>query len=196
MPLSEGPHKEALLEALALEGEGQRRLLAGDADGARAALREAVAAYRRSWDLAPPGSYGRLIGMVKAGVIAGDGEEEARFARDAIEGDGGTSAPRAYALAVAALVLGDDAEATRAAQPLHRAGEAFARAAHAVDAVAAGDSDRVAAALRAIVSDFERRDEHLTGVPIADTALMLDGIWTRSGHPSALPASPLLPEHA
>jgi hypothetical protein len=193
MPLSEGPHKEALLEALALEGEGQRLLLAGDPDAAREALRRAVGRYRASWVLAPPGSYGRLIGMVKTAVIAGDGEEEARFARAAVEDDGGTSVPRAYALALAALVLGDDAAATRRAEAMRAGGDAFARTADAITAVAAGDADGVAAALSAIVADFEARDAHLTGVAIADTALMLDRVWTGRGHPSALPPSPLLP---
>jgi hypothetical protein len=42
----------------------------------------------------------------------------------------------------------------------------------------------------AIVADFEGRDEHLTGVPIADTALMLERL---AGGLASRPASPLLP---
>jgi hypothetical protein len=192
MPLSEGPHKDALLEALALEAEGQRLLLAGD-DGAPAALRRAVERYRASWELSPPGAYGRLIGMVKAALLAGDGEEEARYALGAVRDDGGASAPRAYVVAVSSLVGGDDAQAMRSADAMRPAGDAFARAADGIVAIVAGDAGAVTAALEAIVSDFEARDAHLTGVPIADTALMLDRVWTRRGNASALPASALLP---
>ena len=46
-------------------------------------------------------------------------------------------------------------------------GEAFARTADALGSLAAGDRAAYDAALRAIVADFEARDAHLTGVPIA-----------------------------
>ncbi|HSD77896.1 MAG TPA: hypothetical protein VLA98_10840 [Solirubrobacteraceae bacterium] len=194
MPLAEGPHKQALLEALELEADGQRLLLAGD-EAAAGALQRAVARYRASWELAPPASYGRLIGMLKAAVLAGGGEDEARYARAAVEDDGGASPPRAYALALAALVLGDDAAATAHAEGMRPGGDAFGRAADGIAAVAAGDADALGTTLAAIVADFEGRSDHLTGVPIADTALMLDRLWTRRGNASALPASPLLPGH-
>jgi hypothetical protein len=192
MTLSEGPHREALLEALELEGRGQRLLLDGDDDAADT-LRRAVERYRTSWELAPPASYGRLVGMLKAAVLAGNGEPEARYAVAACAGDEGPSATRAYALAIAALVLGDDAGAARQAAAMRAGDEAFGRAADGVAAIAAGDGAALTHALAAIVADFEARDEHLTGVPIADTALMLDRIWTRRGHGSALPKSPLVP---
>ena len=51
---------------------------------------------------------------------------------------------------------------------------------------------RYAAAVRAIVADFESRDEHLTGVPVADTALMLERLAEARGL-AAHPASALLP---
>jgi predicted CoA-binding protein len=74
-----------------------------------------------------------------------------------------------------------------------RAGsEAFGRAAEAVEALAAGDRARFAAAQRAIVTDFEGRETHLTGVPIADTALVLDRLAERRGL-AAHPESDLLP---
>jgi hypothetical protein len=183
---------ELLQEALALEAEGQRALLAGDKHAADA-LRAAAARYRASWELAPPGSYGRLIGTVKAAVIAGGGDDEARFARDAVRDHGGTSAPRAYVVAIASLVLGDDGQAARCAEAMRAAGEAFARAADGIAAIAHEDAPALAAALQAIVADFEARADHLTGVAIADTALMLDRLWMRRGHASALPPSALLP---
>ena len=48
------------------------------------------------------------------------------------------------------------------------------------------------AALRAIVADFESREQHVTGVPIADTALMAQRIAAGRGM-AVEPASPLLP---
>ena len=70
--------------------------------------------------------------------------------------------------------------------------EAFGRAAEAIDALAAGDGERYAAAVRAIVSDFEQRSEHLTGVAFADTALMLERLAEPLGL-AARPSSPVLP---
>jgi hypothetical protein len=58
--------------------------------------------------------------------------------------------------------------------------------------VADGDADRYASAVAGIVSDFEQRDEHLTGVAIADTALMLERIAAQRGM-AARPSSELLP---
>jgi hypothetical protein len=69
---------------------------------------------------------------------------------------------------------------------------AFGRAADAIAALAGGDGEGYAAAVRAIVADFEGRDEHLTGVPIADTALMLERLAASRGL-AAAPRSSLLP---
>ena len=106
----------------------------------------------------------------------------------------GTPTPPAWwALALAALADGDDAAARRAADGMLAGSEAFGRAAGAVAALARGDGAAYAAAEAAIVADFEARDEHLTGVPIADTALVLDRLAERRGM-AAHPRSPLLPE--
>ena len=70
-------HQEHLDAALAADGEAHRRLLAGDHDGARGALREAAARYRSSWEAAGPRAYGRLIGLLKASVLAGEADEAA-----------------------------------------------------------------------------------------------------------------------
>ena len=71
--------------------------------------------------------------------------------------------------------------------------EAFGRAAGAVAAIARRDRQAYAGMLAAIVADFEEREEHLTGVAIADTALVLDRLAERRGM-AAHPRSPLLPE--
>jgi hypothetical protein len=182
-------HAELLREAMEVEGRAHRVLLAGGDAGGE--LRAAAALYRASWEAAPPASYGRLIGMLKAAVIAGDAGEEALYARGSL-GDEVDSAPASYALAIAALVEGDDAEAEAAAAGMRGGSPAMVRAADAIAALASGDREAYGDAIRAIVEDFEGRGEHLTGVPIADTALMLERLAAARGMASG-PRSPLLP---
>lgn len=215
--MAPGPHLDLLLEAIAVEGEGQRALLAGEEESGRAQMRAASRLYRESWELAPPGSYGRLIGMLKAAVIAAGPEaiaeagqagaaggpvpagdapgrdlrEQATYAREQV-GDPGESAPAHYALAIAALLLGEDEEAVAAAQGMHSGSAAFIGAAVAIEALGGRQRDAYAKAIAAIVADFESRETHLTGVPIADTALMLQRLAAPRGLHCA-PVSPLLP---
>ena len=185
-----GPHVEEMEAAVRMDGDGFRALLSGDPVGGRASLRDAVAHYRASWELAPPRSFGRLVGMLKAAVIAGDAADAAAYARSAVaEAD---SPPSAYVLAIAALVEGDDAAATEYAAVMHSGSDAFGRAAAAIEALAARDGEAYAAAVRAIVADFEGRSEHLTGVPVADTALMLETLAEPRGL-AVHPDSALLP---
>ena len=189
MPLAEGVHADLLREAIATEGRGHAALLAGEP--AADALQAAAALYRQSWEVAPPASFGRLIGMLKAAVLAGDAVEAARYARAAL-GPSVESAPAGYALALAALVEADDAAAAGAVAHMRNGSPAMVRAADAIAALAASDADAYGEALRAIVADFEGREEHLTGVAIADTALMLE----RLAAPRAMVcgvSSPLLP---
>jgi hypothetical protein len=178
-------------EAVATEADGHRALLSGDDDAGRELMRRAAALYRESWEAAGPRAFGRLIGMQKAAVIAGGASEEAHYARGELAPDG-DSPPSWYALAIAALVEGDDDLARRAAEGMREGPDAFVRAADAIAALADRDANRYAAAVAAIVNDFEQRDEHLTGVPIADTALMLERIAAERGM-AARPASELLP---
>jgi hypothetical protein len=191
MPLSEGAHSNLMCEAIEAEARGQRALLAGEQAAAVERLRAAAELYRSSWEAAPPGSYGRLIGMIKAAVIAGDATAEADYVREQLA-SGADSPPGCYALAIAALVAGDDGAAAAAAAGMRGSSPAMERAADAIAALAARDADAYGAAVAAIVTDFEARDEHLTGVPIADTALMLERLATARGM-AAGAASPLLP---
>ena len=185
-----GPHVEEMEAAIRADGEGLRALLDGDPERARERLGEAVARYRASWELAPPRSFGRLVGMLKAAVIAGDAGEAAAYAREQVgEAD---SPPSSYILAIAALVEDDDAAALAAAVGMRAGSAAFGRAADAIEALADGDAEAYGAAARAIVADFEGREEHLTGVPVADTALMLERLAEPRGL-AAHPASALLP---
>ena len=163
-----------------------------DREQAAAKMGSAARLYRESWEAAPPRSYGRLVGMLKAAVLAGDAEEEARYARVQLGDDDADSPASWYVLAIAALVEGDDSLAERAAAGMEEGSEAFVHAARAVRGLARTDRDEYAAAVGAIVDDFEARDAHLTGVAIADTALMLEQFADRRGM-AAAPESALLP---
>lgn len=174
--------------AVAAEAEGQRGLLAGQ--DAAASFEEAARLYRRSWEVAPPGAYGRLVGMLKAAIIAGEGEEFAAYALGQLSGAEGPTA--AYARALAALLTQDDAGAADAAAQMRAGGDAFARAADGLEALAHGDGAAYARAVAAVVADFEGRELHLTGVPFADTALMLERLAEPRGL-AAHPRSALLP---
>jgi hypothetical protein len=191
MPLLEGPHLDLLREAIAVEGRGHEALLAGDLVTGGEKLRRASQLYRKSWELAPPASYGRLIGMLKAAVIAGDGSFAAVYARTQLP-DPVETAPASYALAIAALVTRDDTTARSASAGMRTGSPAFVRAAVAIDALVQHDANQYAGAVGAIVADFEGRDEHLTGVAIADTALMLERLAEPRGL-ACRPVSPLLP---
>lgn len=184
------------------EGEGYRHMLLGRRDEGRAALRRAAGAYRASWDVAPPRSFGRLVASLKTTIIAGDAHEAREVAawvraeleaaaRDADEPcDSPTSC---YALAVAALVEGDVETAAVATMGMRGGGDpAFGRAADALAALARADTAVYRTALGAIVVDFEARKEHLTGVRVADTALMVEVIAADRGM-AARPASDLMP---
>jgi hypothetical protein len=184
-------HLELMREAMELEAQAQRALLAGDDAGGRAGMRAAAERWAASWDAAPPRAFGRLVGMVKAAVVAGEPDDAARRAREEI-GDEADSPTSWYALAIAALVEDDDGAARRAADEMRAGGEAFERAAGALAALADRDADRYRAAVEGIVEDFEARDRHLTGVAIADTALMLERLAERRGI-AARPPSALLP---
>jgi len=191
MPMSDGPHLDLLREAIAVEGRGQRDLLAGDDAAATNALLEAARLYRESWELASPTSFGRLIGMLKASVIAGDASSAAAYARTQLP-DPVESPAASYALAIAALIERDEATARVASTGMRSGSPPFNRAADAIDGLVEGDGERYAAAVGAIVSDFEGREEHLSGVPIADTAIMLERLAAARGM-ACRPHSPLLP---
>jgi hypothetical protein len=178
--------------AIERDGVGQRALLAGDQPAAREAFAAAAELYRQSWDAAPPASYGRLIGMVKSAVLAGAGQRQADYVRTVLAGEEEMSPTASYAAAVAALIRGDDNEARHRADGMRAGSDAFARTADAITALAQRDQDAYEPALLAIVVDFENREQFLTNVPVADTALMLQRLAQRRGMSAAV-ESPLLP---
>ena len=179
--------------AIERDAEAQQALLEGDRETARQAFADAAELYRRSWVQAPPQAYGRLVGMLKAGILAGDGAAQARYVREALpDEEAALRSPTAsYARAVAALVEGQDAQARRFSAGM-TGSDAFERTARAIAALAQGDQQAYRAALTEIVRDFEQRAAHLTGVSIADTALMLERLAAGRGLVSGM-ESPLLP---
>jgi hypothetical protein len=177
--------------AIERDGAAQRALLAGERPAARDAFAQAAELYQRSWELAAATSYGRLIGMLKSAVLAGGGERQARYVQRVLADDGGDSPAAAYVRALAALIAGDREAAVAWSERMRAGGEAFARTADAIRALAHGDGEAYAAALERIVADFEQRTRHLTGVAIADTALMLQHLAARLGIAATLDSAVL-----
>jgi hypothetical protein len=181
-----------LTAAIDRDAAAHRALFAGDRDAARAEFAQAAELYRRSWEAASPTSYGRLIGMLKSAVLAGDGDDESAYATRELREDRSESPSAAYVRALAALIAGDDAEASRWAARMRGGSNAFDRTAEAIDGLARRDRDRYRDAVGTIVRDFEQRADHLTGVAIADTALMLQELAARREIAATL-ESPVLP---
>jgi hypothetical protein len=187
------PHRELMTAAIACEAVAHRAALAGELDASRAAFLEAAQTYRASWELAGPKSFGRLVGMSKAAILGGRGIDDARYVEATLAGADATSPTAAYAQAIAALALADDPRAADWARLMLDASPAFVRAATAITALANADADAYRIVLGEIVDDFTARDAHLTGVPIADTALMLEVLAGPRGLRVGL-EGPLLPE--
>ena len=185
-------HQELLTAAVERDAAAQEALLAGDRDAARAAFAAASGLYRKSWEEASPTAYGRLVGMLKSAVLAGGAASEARYVREALLDASPESQTASYAQALAALILDEDDDAQMWAGRMGAGTDAFGRAADAIAAIAARDPGRYAVALGAIVRDFEQRSEHLTGVAIADTALVLEVLAAPRGMAAGL-QSPVLP---
>ncbi len=183
----------AVLRGNAAYGAGLACLMLGDRPSARAWLDRAVEAYRESWADAPPGSWGRPIGAMKARVLAGEpAAAEARWALDAGAGDAESPIGR-YAAALAQLVLGEDEQARVHADAI-RARDDFPRdVADALAAIAARtDAAGYTAAIESVLGSFETRDEYLEDVAVADTVLVLQALAEPRGIRVEL-SSPLLP---
>jgi hypothetical protein len=162
---------------------GLSLLMAGRGEEARGWLVRAAERYRESWPLAPPGSWGRPIGAMKSRLIAGDREgavEDAAWALGA--GAAASESPIGrYAAVLAHLVRGEDAEAAELAPALEGREDFPDAVAGTLVALAACDPAGYERATRALVADFEARDEFLEDVPVADTVLALQALGARRG---------------
>lgn len=186
---------QALLrEAIRCDGLAQQALLRGDRARSRALFRDAADRYRASWEAAGPRAFGRLIGLLKSALLAGDAGHAAAYVRRELGEGGCDSPPSCYARALALLAQGDDEGAAPAIAGMRASGgdAAFARTADALAALADGDGAAYAAAVEAVVADFAARERHLTGVAFADTAVMLERLAAARGL-AARPASSLMP---
>jgi hypothetical protein len=141
-------------------------------------LVRAAETYRRSWPDAPPGSWGRPIGALKSRLIAGElagAREDAQWALEA--GAAASESPIGrYAAALAQLVLGDDAEAAALTETLVGAEAIPPAVTGSLLALAARDAQAYERAIRALVADFESREEFLEDIPVADTVLVLQAL--------------------
>jgi hypothetical protein len=178
----------------AATGAGLALLMEGRQDEAATWFDRAAGRYRESFPEAPPGSWGRPIGAMKALVLAGDWAQAEDAARWALE----TGAPEAespigrYAAALALLVLGRDAEARVHADEI-RTHEGFpAEVGDALAFLAAQDVLGYQIAVEAVLASFETRDEYLEDLLVADTVLVLQALAERRGMAAELD-SPLLP---
>jgi hypothetical protein len=178
----------------AAAGAGLAELMDGNTGAAREWFAQAVERYRESWDGAPPGSWGRPIGMLKADVLAGDWDAAARDAEWTL-GLGAADAESPigrYAACLALLVLGRDEEGRALADglPTH---EGFpADVGDALATIAAQDVVGYTEAVESVLESFESRDEYLEDLPVADTVMVLQTLAARRGMAVQL-NSPLLP---
>jgi hypothetical protein len=168
-------------------------LMAGRRDDAAAWLRLAAGRYRESWQEAPPDSWGRPIGAIKALLLVGDDATDAAvWALEAGAAGAGSPIGR-YAGTLALLVLGRDAEAGVVAATLEGRDDFPPDVAAALAALAGGDGAGYAAAVAAVLRSFEARDEFLEDVAVADTVLVLQRLAAERGLAVELPASARLP---
>ena len=180
--MSAGQHLEL---ALAAEREAYRADLDGRPSGEH--YRAARDAYVASHAETGPQSWGRLIGALKMAILADDGVEP--IARRALAETASAQSPAAaYARALAAVAVGEAPEVG----PMIEAGGAFRQTGEAIAALAGGDGERYRRSLDAIVVDFAARDQHLSGVAVADTAMVLERLAEQRGI-AARPSSPLVP---
>lgn len=188
--------KQLVRAAMTAGAVGLARLMDGRRAEAVGWFGRSAERYRESWADAPARSWGRLIGALKARLLAADwagAEADARWVLEQ-EPAGAGSPIGAYAAGLAELVLGEDEAARALAQSLlEQPSEVFPQpVAEALAALAASDRDRYADACRAVLESFDSRDAFLEGVPVADTVLVLEALAERRGI-AARPNSPLLP---
>jgi len=173
---------------------GLSLLMLGRREDAAGWFVRAAERYRESWPLAPPGSWGRPLGAMKSRLIARDragADADALWALEA-GADESESPIGRYAAALARLVLNTDAEAREEAASLQGRDDFPAPVADALVALAARDAAGYETAIRALLAEFEARDEFLEDIPVADTVLALQVLAADRGLRTSL-VSPLLP---
>jgi hypothetical protein len=139
--------------------------------------------YRQSWEHAPPESWGRPIGAIKARILAGDWDgaaDDARWALEAGAADSESPIGR-YAAALAFGVLGEWVDMRVQADSARTHEIVPSEVADALAYVAAEDVVGYAEAIEAVLESFETRDKYLEDIPVADTVLVLQALAARRG---------------
>jgi hypothetical protein len=172
---------------------GLSLLMDGRRDEAAEWLRRAARRYDESLADAPPGSWGRPIGAMKALLLAGDdATEPALWALDA-DAPMSDSPIGRYAGALALLVLERDVEARAVAATLRDRDDFPPAVADALATIAAQDRAGYLVAIEDVLASFEQRTDFLEDVPVADTVLVLQLLAARRDAAVDLPASARLP---
>jgi len=178
----------------AAAGAGLAGLMGGAREEARAWFTRAVECYRESYELAPRGSWGRPIAVLKARILAGDwdgAQADARWTVD--QGATASESPIGrYAGTLALLVLGRYQEARLLANGLRRDDDFPAPVGDALAFIGAQDRIGYVEAIEAVLESFETREDYLEDVPVADTVLVLQALAGRRAIAAEL-SSPLLP---
>jgi len=175
-------------------GAGLALLMDGRRAEAAARLSRAAVRYRESFEEAPPGSWGRPIGAIKARLLAGDWEgarADARWALDAGAAEANSPIGR-YAAALACLTLGDDEHARIHADAIRTRDDFPRDVGDALAFLAAHDVVGYTEAVERVLESFEQRDEYLEEIPVADTVVVLQALAAKRGIAVEL-SSPLLP---
>jgi hypothetical protein len=178
----------------AAAGAGLAQLMAGSTDEAGKWFSDAVERYRESYALAPPDSWGRLIAILKADILRDDWqatEADARWTLEEKAGEASSPIGR-YAATLASLILGRDFEARVLGDALRTHDGFPADVGDALAMIAAQDTAGYIEAIESVLASFERRDEHLEDIPVADTVLVLQALARRRSMDAEL-ESDLLP---
>jgi hypothetical protein len=165
----------------AAAGAGLAYLMAAEPERSREWFERAVERYRESYPLAPAGSWGRPIGMLKAHVLAGDWTgAEADAAWTLEQGAAEAESPIGrYAATLALLVLGRDQEARVLADGLRTHDGFPVDVGDALAFIAVQDVVGYVEAVESVLQSFETRDEYLEDLPVADTVLVLQALAAR-----------------
>lgn len=178
----------------AAAGAAISELMGGNTEAAGEWFAKAAERYRESYEHAPPGSWGRPIGMLKARMLAGDWDAAAHEAEWTLEqGASDAESPIGrYAACLALLVLGRDDDARVLADGLRTHPGFPAAVGDALAMLAAQDVVGYIEAIEAVLQTFETRDEYLEDLPVADTVMVLQELAARRGMRAEL-TSELLP---
>jgi hypothetical protein len=178
-------------------GAGLAHLMNGDTGPARQWFALAADRYRESFPPAPPGSWGRPIGAMKARILAGDWVEAATDAEWALEQrpEDADSPIGRYAACLAFLVLGRDTQARFLADELRTHDGFPSDVGDALACISAQDPIGYIEAIESVLASFEGRSDFLEDVPVADTVVVLQALAARRDLAAEL-SSPLLPRSA